>query len=464
MLFLCVVSTYLLLWLAIINGYPIFYFDSSLYLKASFTMEQPIFRTIGYSVFIRLVNLADSPWFIVIVQSAIVIFILYLTFDWVVRELLPAERRAPLFLALVLLLSAGTTLPWFVGQIMPDVFTGLALLSFLLLLYHPAMKLKWSILTSLVLCISVAAHITHLLAIGALLLLVLLFRIFPAFRQFWPTRSFMGIAALVLLPLVTVATLTAWSNRRVGLGFCLSPARHVFLFARLVESGLASAFLQEQCKVEKLTPCKYLSNLPPSANDLLWTPSYPILADMGGWYGARAEARKIVSGTIWYNPVGFGKECLKQMFRQFVSFAPGVENEPLQHDNSLDDFRKLYPAEIPRYELSRQSAGKLQKDGKRLTGVYSVVFWCSLGLSVIAFLTRALRRKAANQLFILTLVFLFVNALITGALSCVIDRYQARASWLMAVCCFAYTIPLFVARWYDVRRHQFCEPTVIQAS
>ena len=52
----------------------------------------------------------------------------------------------------------------------------------------------------------------------------------------------------------------------------------------------------------------------------------------------------------------------------------------------------------------------------------------------------------ANQLFILTLIFLFSNALTTGALANVNDRYQARASWLMGLCCAAYVIPYVLQR------------------
>jgi ABC-type multidrug transport system fused ATPase/permease subunit len=446
--FLCVVSGYLLLWVAVFNGYPIFYYDSAMYLKASYTLRQPIFRTIGYSVFVRFVNLGSSPWLIVIAQSVIVVFVLYSAFNLMARGLAPVKHMALVFLGLMLFVSFGTTLPWFVGQIMPDVFTGVNLLSFFLLLYDPTMKLERSVLTCLVFCLSVGVHITHLLAVSVLLLVVFIFRTSSVFREFWPTRSIKGIVVLVLIPLIAVATLTALSNRRVGLGFTLSPAKDVFLFARLMESGLAPAYLQQRCQIEKLTPCKYLNNLPPTANDLLWTPTYPLLEEMGGWYGARGEARKIVSATIRYNPLGFVKECVKQMFRQFVKFAPGVENEPLQNDSSLEDFRELYPGEMPRYVLSRQSIGKLLKDGERAAPICATVFWCSLGVNLMALFARRLRTKMANQLFVLTLVFLFANAMATGALSCVVDRYQARASWLMAMCCAAYVIP-FLAQWQN---------------
>ena len=157
--FLFVLSGYLLLWVAIFNGYPIFYYDSAMYLKASHTLHQPIFRALGYSVFVKLVNLGSSPWSIAIAQSVIVIFILYSAFNLMVRRPLPVKRVATAFLGLILLASFGTTLPWFVGQIMPDVFAGLALLSFFLLLYDSTMKPERAVLTCLVfLCLRWRSH------------------------------------------------------------------------------------------------------------------------------------------------------------------------------------------------------------------------------------------------------------------------------------------------------------------
>jgi hypothetical protein len=85
-------------------------------------------------------------------------------------------------------------------------------------------------------------------------------------------------------------------------------------------------------------------------------------------------------------------------------------------------------------------------DAYRVTPVYTAVFWCSFGASLMALFTRRLRVRMANQLFVLTLIFLFANALVAGALSDVNDRYQARASWLMGLCCAAYVIPYVLRR------------------
>ena len=106
-------------------------------------------------------------------------------------------------------LAFGTTLPWFVGQIMPDVFTGVSLLSLFLLLYDSEISLERTVLISAVLCISIGTHITHLLTVTLLLLRIFVLRTFDSLREFWPTRSVKGIVACVFLPMMAIAALFA---------------------------------------------------------------------------------------------------------------------------------------------------------------------------------------------------------------------------------------------------------------
>jgi hypothetical protein len=134
------------------------------------------------------------------------------------------------------------------------------------------------------------------------------------------------------------------------------------------------------------------------------------------------------------------------MFRQFFAFTAGSEIIPFRSGPEFEGFRELYPGDVPKYLLSKQSIGELARDAYTVTPIYAAVFWCSFGVSLIALFTKRLRVRMANQLFVLTLIFLFANALATGALSNVNDRYQARASWLMGLCCAAYVIP-YILHW-----------------
>jgi hypothetical protein len=167
---------------------------------------------------------------------------------------------------------------------------------------------------------------------------------------------------------------------------------------------------------------------------------------MGGYDGATKEANRLVSAIIWDKPVKFAVECATQMFRQFLAFAPGSGNYALRQGVETDGFLLLYPGDVQKYLASRQSIGKLAMDAFLLKPLYAVVFWASLAVSLFALFTNRLKNKIANQLFVLTLIFLFANSLTTAALSTVNDRYQARAVWLIPLSSAAYLIPCFLQR------------------
>lgn len=165
-----------------------------------------------------------------------------------------------------------------------------------------------------------------------------------------------------------ITALLALSNWRSGFGFTLSPAKPVFLFGRLIESGLAADYLQQRCGIEQFTACKYLHNLPKSSEEFLWG-SHPLLKEMGGWNGAAGEASRIVSATIRQYPVRFVVGCVRQMLRQFFAFTAGSGNYSIRSGPEFEGFRELYPGDVPKYLLSRQSNGKLAMDAYRVTPV-----------------------------------------------------------------------------------------------
>ena len=117
------IAVYLLLWIAIFNGYPIVYFDTGEYLFNSFTLARSPYRSIIYSLFIRLASWGMTPWLIVLAQCAITIYVLHAVFEYIVQKSPALECKRLCFLGLVAFLAFATSLPWFVGQLMPDVLS-----------------------------------------------------------------------------------------------------------------------------------------------------------------------------------------------------------------------------------------------------------------------------------------------------------------------------------------------------
>ena len=339
------ISVYIMLWIAILNGYPIVFDDTGEYLVISFSLKQSPYRSILYSVFIRLVAWGMTPWLIVIVQCAITIYILHCVFEYVVQKSPKVKSQSLFFLGLVAFLAFATTLPWHAGQLMPDVFSGLAFLCVFLLLYDSELSLGRTVVLSSLLAISAGCHLSNFLSLGLVLSALLFLRAFNKARPYWPIRSTKGIVVFVLVPILASAGVVVMSNWRAGYGFKLSAGSSVFLLNRLLENGLAAKYLQEQCKIVQLTPCKHLDNLPLS-DDFLWG-SNPLLSEMGGWLGAREEANRITSGTIRRYPIRFLLDCGKQTLRELVIFKSDDESYPLQSGYTADVFERLYPGDFP---------------------------------------------------------------------------------------------------------------------
>jgi len=210
-------------------------------------------------------------------------------------------------------------------------------------------------------------------------------------------------------------------------------------------------YLEQECQVEQLTPCKHLRDLRyVGRNEMLWG-DYPLLTEMGGWIGARKEAGRIVVGTIRRYPIRFLTDCAKQMVRQFLVFRPATDEDVPVRGYTLDVLGRIYPGDVGRFELTRQWSGRLSLRAAQLYRMYEAIFWICLCTGVIFLATARSSVRAANRLFIFTLIFLSANALVTGAVSGVENRYQNRVNWLVALCTVAYVTPV-LSRWWGERQ------------
>jgi hypothetical protein len=436
-----------LLWISVFNGYPLVYPDTGQYLIDSFTFDVPSFRTIYYPVFMRLTSFGITPWLIVFAQSALTVFVLCLCLEFVLEHNVSSRLRTHLLLGVVLWLACATTLPWYVGQLMPDIFASLLFLSMFLLLYDQRLTTGKSVALALVVAVSTASHLSHLVSSVVILLAIAVLRAFRRTQCFWPARAKKQLAWFVLTPILAGSFAVALSNWSAGWGFTLSPAGRMFIVARLFASGLAQRYLQQDCKVEHLKACEYADNLPSNENQFLWGHS-PVFEAMGGWNNSKREASKIIRGTVRNSPGALLWECTKQMFRQFITMKPGEGNESLEETMPyfIKNFRRFYPEDVPTLEATEQWRGGLKELAHRLSGVDTVVFWCSMGGCWLFIVWRRRYTDPEGKLFVFVFICLWSNALVAGSLSNVTNRYQSRVSWLMAFCFTAYLVSLFSRR------------------
>lgn len=110
------------------NGFPLVFSDTGVYVSAAVDRYLPRDRSVWYSVLATMFDLRLSPWLSIFVQSLIT--------SWVIWRLVPAIFGiiSPFRLILLaLLLTVVTGLPWFAGQMLPDISTSLMILALALL-------------------------------------------------------------------------------------------------------------------------------------------------------------------------------------------------------------------------------------------------------------------------------------------------------------------------------------------
>jgi hypothetical protein len=103
---------------ALWNGFPLIFTESLSYLASGIKWLAPVDRPIFYGLFTRLSNLIIELWGLVILQTALVIYLLFR----LANSLFP-DLAKKIVLLWIIAVGVTTSAPWFVSQISADIFT-----------------------------------------------------------------------------------------------------------------------------------------------------------------------------------------------------------------------------------------------------------------------------------------------------------------------------------------------------
>lgn len=440
-----VAAMLLLLVPAFANGFPLIFPDSSVYLDVAFRHAWTIDRSGFYGFY--LIPAAWFPvatwglWVMIAIQAFAIGVILHLAF----RRLIP-ESSLPLRIGLVALLVVTTSLPWHASQLMPDAFTG----ALVLLVWVAAMRdagepgtpLLW-----LAVCALVLLHLTHfVVALAALLGTLTGCNLIGARLRPMAKTLALGMVALALaVGAQTTAyglTIHRWSP---------APTGPWFLFARLHEDGLIDPWLARHCGHDAPAElCEIAPKLPRDSQVLLWQEGTPLNSSVVGrmtdserwhWMGMLQQANM---GSIAESPGRFMMNSLRAGARQFAAFAVLDDECPqiCAGEAILDRFEKDSPGLASQLSETPQVRGEIPKAPIR--AVTSAIALLGL-IALIPLMFVAYRRRDREALGLLGAIIaaLVGNAVVTGALSDVHDRYQSRVVWLAVFA--AMVLP---ARWW----------------
>lgn len=418
---------------AFYNGYPLVYFDLGNYLKVAFTLIPDADRFLGYSLFLRVATLQVTLWTVIFIQGLIVSLLLF----QVAKKI--SGRRSPygFHLFAIIVLTAGTSVSWFVSTPMPDIFAAGVIIAVFLIVVEPgSRKLKLSLLLFLLMFFEIS-HFSHILL--ALLLIAALaaaFALSAARRKYLP--RLLAAFSTTVFSIILLMT----HNYFQGNGFVPSLSSNVFFVARLCNTPILKQYLEDNADRTTLSLVEFRDHLPDSNSEFLWDRESPF-RQVYGWEDSptgpfrRANPEYgIIMRNILFTPrylFPLIKENLRTTVRQLA--RNGVVEPARIYTRDAAVYKAInnyFPAETDAFLQSRQNRGLLTF--RFLNKVYNrinkYVMILSIGIIVFCLVSGRLGGTARILVWVVILG-VFFNAAVTGSLAMVIDRLQARVSWLL---------------------------------
>jgi hypothetical protein len=401
----------LLLIPALWNGVALVFADTGGYLLRPLEGTLELGRSALYGAFIAA-GIALDFWPAVLAQAALTAWVILLA-------LRTHGNGAGTALLIVLVLALATSLPWFVGQLMPDIFVPLAVLALYLLAFRRKQIRTVEIvgLTALV-AFAIASHMA-ILATTLVMLLAL-----ASLRTMAPrlVGARMGIAA----PAVAVGSgivLALISNLAITgvLGF--TPGGSSFLFGRLLKDGIVARYLAEKCPHPALRLCPYRHELPETGDDWLWQDRSP-LQKLGGWEEFEPEAKRVIVDTLWRYPGAHVSTALRSTLEQLVTLDTGEGLHP--YDNWHVEFvlTRYAPHALARYRASAQYRD--QFDFTMINRAHVPIALLAVAALPVLLIILRRRGRPVAALVLVVLIALIANAAICGIFSGPSFRYQSR--------------------------------------
>jgi hypothetical protein len=375
-------------------------------------------------------------WSLLFLQALLTSYVIYL-FWWMVTQ------KDGLFIYLVITLTVLTSVGYFVGFVLPDIFTSVMILSIYMIMFYAGdlSRLNAGFLL-LVICFSITFHSSNtpiavfLSGVGAVLLRAT------------------GIVWLVVIRRLALCGATVLAG--IGLTFASNVVVHhwktisgpgeVLLMANLIAGGPGLKYLQTACQTKSYTICQSLDRLPgKSANDILWNTD--MLTQLGGFRGAYSDATEMVRGTVLAEPIATLRFLGSDFFRAFRTTSPAA------HIGSAEAYpwvpqmigTLLGSEAYSSYMASLQARGLWPVTA--IAAVNRIILPLTLlGVLVLGIAFWFLGDRNSCSLVAFVTVGYAANVLVCSSISGVHERYQARITWLFMLVLIAVGTQLYQLR------------------
>ena len=427
-----VLSVTILIAPAIWNGFPLLEYDTGGYLARWYEGTLLLNRPLLYGLLL-VPNVAFAFWPVLIIQAGLTI--------WIVALVLRTHGyggRPQLLLGAIALMSIVSTLPFITAILLTDIFCGLAVLAFYMLLARSESltRVERCCLILLIGC----ACATHSATLAVLLLLCAAAAVltFVDRARLPLARVAQGVLAVVLGVVIVLGT-----NYMLVKRVAWTPGGSSMYFGRMLQAGIVPLYLDKHCPDLSIKLCAYKDLLPRTADDWFWADKN--FDRLGRFAVMSAEMERIAFGCV----TEFPREVLlstieataDQLFA--VHSGEGVVNWAWHTYFIIRDYA---PQLEPAMWAARQQRGEISFTA--INQLHYPLALLSMALLPLIVLLAFRKRLPADlgELAACCIMALLANAFVCGALSNPHDRYGARIVWIAV-----FTAGLALVRLYELR-------------
>lgn len=326
---------------------------------------------------------------------------------------------------LALLTSAG----FFVSLIMPDIWTGMMILAFALLMSQsPSIGRSSRFALFTIITLAALFHTSHLLILTAMIGVLALVMRLPSYSQMMAPRRLVLPALAVILALAGNTVFSAAITAITG----HAPLTRPFITAHLVEMGPGTRLIQRTCPNNGFAICPFVERLPTDWISFLFSKD----AQTGVFAMAPSEIQRAISAeqarfaiaTLAAEPLattgGLIRDGITQLWQLSVDDVPlSLNNEAFVAGNFTPQVAAtIRGSTIWGHPWLAPALSKLIQVGTALSAI---------GLLVMALYSRVPRHGPIATVLLVCLLGVVLNALICGMLASPYGRFQARVSWLL---------------------------------
>lgn len=408
---------------ALLNRYPIVYFDSHNYIYQSGSLEAVKTNPIGYGLFIRAFSWQASLYPVIFAQALLYSLLLFFT----IRSLKLFSKIYIVHFIAVIFLTLFTSMGYIASLIMADFFAPVLILS-VYLLFARDTGLAIKIFAFVAIGFSGMTHFSTQLEIIVLFIaLLIIWKLLSSYslKQYLLRGSFLVLAFVMAVAINFAFDYTTFHDDEQG------SIKHVIIMGRLVETGILDEYLEHNCEDSRYSLCEYKRQFPRRASEFVWNGDSPFYKT-GGWNDSKEEYTEIIR-NVFTSPYYLGMFAYKGLIsglKQLVMFKTGLI--VVMPDSKMNRaISSRYYHEYKDFQRSKQRVGEQKLP------YMNMIHYCLTGISVLLIIILFSGRRNLDpnltNLIIIIVVGIFLNAMITGSIGGAIHRYQARVNWLLVL-------------------------------